>query len=107
MSTLPPGFDYLDGSPGRVPIADTTISPDTQPKQYFKRVNSFIINNNMIQNQINDIVGKDIPFQELDEDERKKILLSFNDVTLNKVSLPNEMHYFSFMPVAAETVQIF
>ena len=91
----PPGVDFLHGSPGILQDGDTTTVPDVDAaaEKSYSVVNSFILNNPNILKQVNDLVGKDIPFQKLDEDERKSILLIINQNLLDKVYPHTLSHY--------------
>ena len=75
MDSLP-DIDYLRGYPGK---------SRTGPENTNSSVNTVIINDTIIQKYIKDVLGKDIPFEDLGEEERNKILLAINNDSFKKV----------------------
>ena len=79
--------DYLNGSPGKsktIP-SDAIKIPDTVSNKYYTILTNYIMENKNIQQYLKDIVGQNVPFQDLDEGERRKILLNLKNDDFSKV----------------------
>ena len=76
-------MDYPDGSLGK----SKTNPTDIVPNKYFTIVTNYIMENKNIQQYLNDIVGQDGPFQDMDEGERRNILLTLKNDDFTKVTI--------------------
>ena len=83
----PSSLDYLNGSPGKYKTnpTDATTVPDTVSNKYYTIVTNYIMENKNIQKYLTNMLGQDVPFQDMDEGERRKILLKLKKEDFSKV----------------------